>query len=72
MSGIDAYPRKGGIEVYAYCTNWGCRYDSGDKNTLEEIKRKVKSDGGTLATRGDENKESKCPRCGQINSLRVD
>ncbi len=55
--------------MFVYCNN--CRYDSGDKNNISELKEKVKNDGGNLST-GDDIEPSICPNCLGKNTLSVD
>jgi len=47
--------------MFAYC-DANCGYDSGDFNSMEEIKGKLQADGGNIGS---------CPKCKQ-DSLRID
>lgn len=54
--------------MFVYCDK--CReYDSGDKDSMDELKVKVRQDGGRLDEGG-----SRCPACGAEGDgvLRVD
>ena len=44
--------------MFAYCDICN-KYDSGDRGSMEELKQKVKEDGGRL-----EYGNCKCPVCG--------
>ena len=51
--------------MFVYCDK--CDYDSGDKETLDELRQKVKDDGGSFG-----NGKSVCPKCNAKDTLGVD
>lgn len=60
--------------MYVYCS---CGYDSGDRDTMEELQAKVTSDGGVMhGTKRPDGTAGgqyiKCPRCKHTDTCGID